>query len=44
MCEDGYLRYALPEEGEVELGLDMVRDRVSFYQADLQYSGKIQWI
>ncbi|MSN26524.1 MAG: 5-histidylcysteine sulfoxide synthase [Geobacter sp.] len=43
MCEEGYLRYALPEEGEIvsfheisltELGLDGVRDRVQFYQAD----------
>jgi len=43
MCEEGYLRYALPEEGEIvsfheisltELGLGEVRDRVQFYQAD----------
>ncbi len=43
MQEEGYLRYALPEEGEVvsfhetglmELGLESGRDRVSFYQAD----------
>jgi len=43
MQEEGYLRYALPEEGEVvsfheiglkELGLEGVRERVSFSQAD----------
>ena len=43
MRDEGYLRYAFPEEGEVvsfheiglqELGLDTVRDRVRFYQAD----------
>jgi 5-histidylcysteine sulfoxide synthase/putative 4-mercaptohistidine N1-methyltranferase len=43
MQEEGYLRYAFPEEGEIvsfheiglaELGLDMVRGRVRFYQAD----------
>jgi 5-histidylcysteine sulfoxide synthase/putative 4-mercaptohistidine N1-methyltranferase len=43
MGDEGFLRYALPEEGEVvsfheiglqELGLDKVRDRVHFYQAD----------
>jgi putative 4-mercaptohistidine N1-methyltranferase len=43
MRDEGYLRYAFPEEGEVvsfheiglqELGLDAVRDRVRFYQAD----------
>jgi putative 4-mercaptohistidine N1-methyltranferase len=43
MQEGGYLRYALPEEGEIasfheitlaELDLDGVRDRVQFYQAD----------
>lgn len=43
MQEEGYLRYALPEEGEVvsyhelslaDLGLEEVRDRVSFFQAD----------
>jgi len=43
MQEEGFLRYALPEEGEVlsyheltlaELGLDEVRDKVQFYQAD----------
>jgi putative 4-mercaptohistidine N1-methyltranferase len=43
MQEEGYLRYALPEEGEVvsfheiglkELGLEGVRERVSFFQAD----------
>ncbi|NVN90848.1 MAG: 5-histidylcysteine sulfoxide synthase [Desulfuromonadales bacterium] len=43
MQEEGYLRYALPEEGEivsfyeislVDLGLDDVRQRVEFYQAD----------
>jgi 5-histidylcysteine sulfoxide synthase/putative 4-mercaptohistidine N1-methyltranferase len=43
MRDEGYLRYALPEEGEVvsfheiglkDLGLDSVRDLVRFYQAD----------
>ncbi len=43
MQEEGFLRYALPEEGEIvsfhettlaELGLDTIRDRVLFYQAD----------
>jgi len=43
MQEEGYLRYALPEEGEIvsyhelnldELGLAGVRDRVRFYQGD----------
>jgi 5-histidylcysteine sulfoxide synthase/putative 4-mercaptohistidine N1-methyltranferase len=43
MRDEGYLRYAFPEEGEVvsfheiglnELGLDAVRDRVRFYQGD----------
>ena len=43
MQEEGYLRYALPEEGELvsyhelnlaELGLAELRDRVSFFQAD----------
>ena len=43
MQEEGYLRYALPEEGEVvsfheiglnDLGLEEVRERVQFYQAD----------
>jgi 5-histidylcysteine sulfoxide synthase/putative 4-mercaptohistidine N1-methyltranferase len=43
MRDEGFLRYAFPEEGEVvsfheislkDLGLDAVRDRVSFYQAD----------
>jgi 5-histidylcysteine sulfoxide synthase/putative 4-mercaptohistidine N1-methyltranferase len=43
MQEEGYLRYTLPEEGEVisfhettltELGLERVRDRVQFFQAD----------
>jgi 5-histidylcysteine sulfoxide synthase/putative 4-mercaptohistidine N1-methyltranferase len=43
MQEEGYLRYALPEEGEIvsfhevalsELGLEQVRERVQFYQAD----------
>jgi 5-histidylcysteine sulfoxide synthase/putative 4-mercaptohistidine N1-methyltranferase len=43
MRDEGYLRYAFPEEGEVvsfheiglnKLGLDAVRDRVRFYQAD----------
>ncbi|HEX9079161.1 MAG TPA: putative 4-mercaptohistidine N1-methyltransferase, partial [Desulfuromonadaceae bacterium] len=43
MQEEGYLRYAFPEEGEVvsfhevglkELGLEEVRERVQFYQAD----------
>jgi len=41
--EDGYLRYALPEEGEVvsyhetglkDFGLEEIRDRVQFFQAD----------
>jgi len=43
MQEEGYLRYAFPEEGEVvsfheiglkDLGLDEVRERVHFSQAD----------
>jgi 5-histidylcysteine sulfoxide synthase/putative 4-mercaptohistidine N1-methyltranferase len=43
MRDEGFLRYAFPEEGEVvsfheiglsELGLDAVRDRVRFFQAD----------
>jgi putative 4-mercaptohistidine N1-methyltranferase len=43
MQEEGYLRYTFPEEGEVvsfheiglkELGLDAVRNRVHFSQAD----------
>ena len=43
MQEEGYLRYALPEEGEImsyheiglaELGLDGIRERVAFFQAD----------
>ncbi len=43
MQEEGFLRYAFPEEGEVvsfheiglkELGLEEVRERVEFYQAD----------
>jgi len=43
MQEEGYLRYALPEEGEVvsfheiglkELGLEWIRERVQFFQAD----------
>ena len=43
MQDEGYLRYALPEEGEVvsyheldlaELGLAGVRDKVQFFQAD----------
>jgi 5-histidylcysteine sulfoxide synthase/putative 4-mercaptohistidine N1-methyltranferase len=43
MQQEGYLRYALPDEGELvsyhevslaELGLDGVRERVEFYQAD----------
>jgi putative 4-mercaptohistidine N1-methyltranferase len=43
MRDEGCLRYALPEEGEVvsfheiclqDLGLDGVRDRVRFFQAD----------
>jgi len=43
MQEEGYLRYAFPEEGEIvsyheaglkELGLDEIRDRVLFSQAD----------
>ncbi|WP_136515210.1 5-histidylcysteine sulfoxide synthase [Geomonas edaphica] len=43
MQEEGYLRYALPEEGDIvsyhelgleELGLAGVRDRVSFFQGD----------
>jgi 5-histidylcysteine sulfoxide synthase/putative 4-mercaptohistidine N1-methyltranferase len=43
MQEEGYLRYALPEEGEIvsfheiglsELGLAQLRERVDFYQAD----------
>jgi 5-histidylcysteine sulfoxide synthase/putative 4-mercaptohistidine N1-methyltranferase len=43
MQSEGYLRYALPEEGEVlsyheltlaDLGLEKQRDKVSFFQAD----------
>jgi len=43
MQEEGYLRYALPEEGNIvsfheislaDLGLDTARDRVQFFQAD----------
>jgi 5-histidylcysteine sulfoxide synthase/putative 4-mercaptohistidine N1-methyltranferase len=43
MRDEGFLRYAFPEEGEIvsfheiglqELGLDSVRDRVRFSQAD----------
>ncbi|MCM0080769.1 5-histidylcysteine sulfoxide synthase [Geomonas sp. Red32] len=43
MQQEGYLRYALEEEGEIltyhelslaEIGLDEVRDKVQFYQAD----------
>ena len=43
MQEEGHLRYALPEEGEIrsyhelglaDLGLDEFRDRVEFFQAD----------
>jgi putative 4-mercaptohistidine N1-methyltranferase len=43
MQEEGYLRYALAEEGEIvsfheiglaELGLEQIRARVAFYQAD----------
>ncbi|HEY4745023.1 MAG TPA: 5-histidylcysteine sulfoxide synthase [Desulfuromonadaceae bacterium] len=43
MRDEGFLRYAFPEEGEVvsfhemaltDLGLGAVRDRVRFYQAD----------
>ena len=43
MRDEGYLRYAFPEEWEIvsfhetglqELGLDSVRERVRFYQAD----------
>jgi 5-histidylcysteine sulfoxide synthase/putative 4-mercaptohistidine N1-methyltranferase len=43
MRDEGFLRYAFPEEGEIvsfheiglqELGLDGVRDRVRFFQAD----------
>ncbi|WP_136524231.1 5-histidylcysteine sulfoxide synthase [Geomonas ferrireducens] len=43
MQEEGYLRYALPEEGDIvsyhelgleELGLAGMRDRVSFFQGD----------
>ena len=43
MQEDGNLRYELPEEGEVlsfhefalsDIGLDRVRDKVRFFQAD----------
>jgi 5-histidylcysteine sulfoxide synthase/putative 4-mercaptohistidine N1-methyltranferase len=43
MRDEGYLRYAFPEEGEIvsfheiglkELGLEGVRDRVNFSQAD----------
>jgi len=43
MQEEGYLRYALPEEGEVlsyheltlgELGLEQLRSKVEFFQAD----------
>ncbi len=43
MRDEGYLRYAFPEEGEIvsfheiglqELGLDRARERVQFFQAD----------
>ena len=43
MQEEGYLRYAFPEEGDIlsfheiclaDLGLESVRERVEFYQAD----------
>jgi 5-histidylcysteine sulfoxide synthase/putative 4-mercaptohistidine N1-methyltranferase len=43
MRDEGYLRYAFPEEGEIvsfheiglqELELDAIRDRVRFYQGD----------
>jgi putative 4-mercaptohistidine N1-methyltranferase len=43
MQEEGYLRYAFPEEGEIcsyheiglaDLGLEAFRDRVEFFQAD----------
>ncbi len=43
MQEEGYLRYAFPEEGEIQsfhemglaaLGLAEIRERVEFYQAD----------
>ncbi|MDR3630238.1 MAG: 5-histidylcysteine sulfoxide synthase [Desulfocapsaceae bacterium] len=43
MQEEGYLRYAFPEEGEIfsyhevalsDLGLDAIRGRVGFFQAD----------
>jgi len=43
MQEEGYLRYALPEEGEIvsfhettltDLGLDDIRQKVEFYQGD----------
>ena len=43
MQEEGYLRYAFPEEGDIlsfqeislaDLGLDRVREQVEFYQAD----------
>jgi 5-histidylcysteine sulfoxide synthase/putative 4-mercaptohistidine N1-methyltranferase len=43
MQEEGYLRYALPEEGEImsyheislaDLGLEGIRERVAFFQAD----------
>ena len=43
MQEEGYLRYAFPEEGEIlsfhetglaDLGLDGIRERVEFFQAD----------
>lgn len=43
MQEEGYLRYAFPEEGEIlsfhetglaDLGLDGIRQRVEFFQAD----------
>lgn len=43
MQEEGYLRYSMPEEGEImsfheiglaDLGLEDIRERVEFYQAD----------
>lgn len=43
MQEEGYLRYAFPEEGEIlsfhevglaDMGLDGIRERVEFFQAD----------
>ncbi len=50
MQEEGYLRYAFPEEGEIlsfheiglaDLGLDGIRERVEFFQADACTCGEV---